>query len=84
MSSSRPGPLGDMPFTVAEIVAPDKTDARITYVPGYGCSGTRQNEVIQEIRYPDGQMASFVIMRGLPSAIKAAAIAMILNAPEEG
>lgn len=69
------------PFVVAEIVRPEDTGAKITYSIGLNCSGTGQNEVLQHIHYPDGAMATFVIMRGMSGA-KAQAIAMILSAPE--
>ena len=69
------------PFVVADIARDEDTEAEITYIAGWGCSGTGHNEVLQRIRYPDGAEAEFVIMRGMSGA-KAQAIAMILNAPE--
>jgi len=73
--------LGKTPFVLADIVPSDKTGAVITYTTGFNCSGTSHSEVLQRVRHPDGEKHTYVIMRGM-SAAKAAAIAMILNAPE--
>jgi hypothetical protein len=73
--------LGRIPFRTAEIIPDEPDGRRVTYVTGINCSGTHQNEVIQRVRHPDGQGFEYVIMRGLSSA-KAAAICLILNAPE--
>jgi len=75
---------GETPFVVAEIV-PSNPDggAVVRYGTGFNCSGTNHHEVLQHVRHPDGKEHTYVIMRGLSRA-KAAAIAMILNAPEEG
>jgi hypothetical protein len=73
--------IGTTPFVLAEIVAPAATGATITYTQGWNCSGTNDHEVMQVVRHPDGAENRYVIMRGLSSA-KAAAIVLILNAPE--
>jgi hypothetical protein len=72
---------GETPFVVAEIVSSDATSAAIRYGTGFNCSGTGHDEVLQHVRHPDGREYTYVIMRGLSRA-KAAAVAMILNAPE--
>ena len=74
---------GETPFVVAEIAAgfPDG-GSLVRYGTGFNCSGTNQHEVLQHVRDLAGDRTC-VIMRGLSRA-KAAAIAMILNAPEEG
>jgi hypothetical protein len=80
MSETR---LGSTPFVVAEIVKDGPPDGpSITYLTGFNTSGTNQHEVIQSVRHPDGTTHRYVIMRGLSSA-KAAAITLILNAPED-
>lgn len=85
MSTSKPGSLRSMPFTAAEIVPSSPGGATVRYSYGYNCSGVGCNEVIQQVRYPDGKEHSYVIMRGSGlSNARAQAIAMILNAPEEG
>jgi hypothetical protein len=73
----------EAPFVVAEIVSPEATDATIRYGTGFNNSGTDQHEVLQRVRHPDGAENLYVIMRGI-SRTKAAAIAMILNADDEG
>lgn len=73
--------IGDTPFVLAEIVDPDVTASVIRYGTGHNCSGTGQHEVLQHVARPDGTEDTYVIMRGVSKA-KAAAIAMILNAPE--
>lgn len=73
--------IGTTPFVLAEIVDPAKTDASVTYTPGWNCSGTNDHEVMQVVRHPDGAENRYVIMRGLSKA-KAAAIVLILNSPE--
>lgn len=74
--------ISEVPFVVAEIVSGDQTGATVRYGTGFNCSGTGQNEVLQHVRHPDGAERTYVIMRGL-SIAKAAAVAMILNAPED-
>lgn len=71
-----------MRFDLAEIVDPVATGASIRYSQGWNMSGTEQHEVIQLVRHPDGHEHRYVIMRGLSSA-KAAAIRLILNAPDD-
>lgn len=73
--------IGSMPFILAEIIDPAVTGAGVTYTQGWNCSGTNEHEVMQVVRHPDGAENRYVIMRGLSSA-KAAAIVLILNAPE--
>jgi hypothetical protein len=69
------------PFTEADIIDPAATKCTATYVIGFNTSGTSQHEVIQVVNRPDGSTGHYVIMRGVSSA-KAAAIVLILNAPE--
>jgi hypothetical protein len=76
-----PSSIGQTPFVLAEIADPAATGASVRYSQGWNCSGTDDHEVMQVVRHPDGAEHRYVIMRGLSSA-KAAAIVMILNAPE--
>ena len=75
------GKFAETPFVLAEIVDSKVTAATVRYGIGFNCSRTNQPEVLQYVRHPDGQENTYVIVRGLSSQ-KAAAIAMILNAPE--
>ena len=74
--------IGTTPFVLAEIVEPSATGATVTYTQGWNTSGTEEHEVIQVVRHPDGREHLYVIMWGLSSA-KAAAIRLILNAPDD-
>jgi hypothetical protein len=73
--------IGQYPFVPAEILDPSATGATVLYATGHNCSGTHEHEVLQQVTHPDGTIHEYVIMRGVSRA-KAAAITMILNAPE--
>lgn len=69
--------IGSTPFIPGEITS----HPGVRYCTGWNCSGTGQHEILQVTRHPDGTEDTHVIMRGMSQA-KAAAIVMILNAPE--